>query len=98
MICKKGTTLSLKSLKALDVRAVVILVRHDHDGPVAEALGVGVLLGRVQRHDPQHLLDLLVVLGQHYLSNATCLIRPPLCYVCFVVSRSTIHCCIIRLV
>ena len=33
--------------------------------------------------------------GWHYLSNATCLIRPHSLYVCFVVSRTTISCYII---
>ena len=35
-------------------------------------------------------------LGRHCLSNATCLIRPQLFYVCFVVSMSTIMCYILR--
>ena len=34
--------------------------------------------------------------GWHYLSSATCLIRPRLLYVCFVVARSTIMCYIPR--
>ena len=37
-----------------------------------------------------------VWLGWHYLSNATCLIRPRLVYACSVVSRITIHCQHIR--
>ena len=32
----------------------------------------------------------------HYLSKTTCLIRPRLFYACFVVSRITITCDIIR--
>ena len=32
----------------------------------------------------------------HYLSNATCQIRPHLCYACFVVSRTTMICCFLR--
>ena len=36
-------------------------------------------------------------LGWHYLSDATCLMRPRVFhYVCFVVSRITIMCCIIH--
>ena len=35
-------------------------------------------------------------IGWHYLSNDTCLIRPPLFYVCFVVSRIAIICSILR--
>ena len=34
--------------------------------------------------------------GWHYLSHATCLIRPHLLSACFVVSRITILCFIIR--
>ena len=34
--------------------------------------------------------------GWHYWSNATCLIRPHLFYACFVVSRITIICHILR--
>ena len=37
----------------------------------------------------------ILVMGWHYLSNATCLIRPHLLYACFVVSR-IISCYIIR--
>ena len=37
-----------------------------------------------------------VVLGWHYLSNATCLIRPHLLYALFIVSRVIISCHIIR--
>ena len=33
-----------------------------------------------------------VSFGWHYLSNAICLIRPRLCYICFFVSRTTIIC------
>ena len=36
------------------------------------------------------------VAGWHYLSNVTCLIRLHLFYACFVVSRITIMCYIIR--
>ena len=39
---------------------------------------------------------LLEIVGWHYLSSATCLIRPHSCYVFFVVSRSTIMCYILR--
>ena len=35
-------------------------------------------------------------LGRRYLSDATCLIRPHLFYACFVVSRITIICYIVR--
>ena len=35
-------------------------------------------------------------LGWHYLSNAACPIRPRLVYACFVVSRTTISCYIMR--
>ena len=35
-------------------------------------------------------------LGWHYLSTATCLMRPHSCYACFVVSRITIICHMIR--
>ena len=41
-------------------------------------------------------LDNVSVFGWHYLSNATCLIRPRLFYACFGVSRITIRCFIIR--
>ena len=37
-----------------------------------------------------------ITFGWHYLSNATCLIRPRVFYACFVVSGSTTTCCIIR--
>ena len=43
---------------------------------------------------PVWILDSL--LGWHYLSDATCLIRPRLFYVLFVVSRITITCRIIH--
>ena len=35
------------------------------------------------------------IFGRHYLSNATCLVRPRLLYACFVVSRTTIACYIV---
>ena len=34
--------------------------------------------------------------GWHYLSNATCLMRPPWLYVCFVVSRIMLICRMLR--
>ena len=34
--------------------------------------------------------------GWHYLSNATCVVRPRLSYAFFVVSRITIICYVIR--
>ena len=43
---------------------------------------------------PKHAF--LLTLGWHYLSNAPCLTRLHSCYVCFVVSRSTILRYIIR--
>ena len=46
------------------------------------------------REDPVQPHEVLV--GWHYLSNATRLIRHRSCYVLFVVSRSTIICQIIR--
>ena len=36
------------------------------------------------------VLVLVIITGWHYLSNATCLVRPRLFYACFVVSRTTI--------
>ena len=36
--------------------------------------------------------EIPLMLGWHYLSNATCLIRPHLFYACFVLSRIIIHC------
>ena len=37
-----------------------------------------------------------VTIGRHYLSNATCLMQPHVFCACFVVSRSTILCYILR--
>ena len=39
---------------------------------------------------------MVAILGWHYSSNATCLIRPRLFYVFFAVSRITVICNIIR--
>mmetsp|Transcript_9905 Transcript_9905/g.27630 ORF Transcript_9905/g.27630 Transcript_9905/m.27630 type:complete len:414 (+) Transcript_9905:2738-3979(+) len=44
--------------QTLDVGAVVVLVRHQHDGTVPEPLRGIVLLPRVQTHDLQQILDL----------------------------------------
>ena len=40
--------------------------------------------------------EICIHLGWHYLSNATCLIQPHLFYACFVVSRITTLCYMIR--
>ena len=45
---------------------------------------------------PAVLGTLTWIIGWHYLSNATCLMRPRLFYVRFVVSRITILCYIVR--
>mmetsp|Transcript_9259 Transcript_9259/g.28777 ORF Transcript_9259/g.28777 Transcript_9259/m.28777 type:complete len:534 (+) Transcript_9259:1349-2950(+) len=51
--------------QALDVGAVVILICHDHDGAVAQALELGVVLAvEVQADDLDDVLDLLV---RHHL-------------------------------
>mmetsp|Transcript_2795 Transcript_2795/g.7232 ORF Transcript_2795/g.7232 Transcript_2795/m.7232 type:complete len:330 (-) Transcript_2795:1332-2321(-) len=47
--------------QALDVGAVVILIRHDHDGAVPEALQLLVVLAvQVEAHDLDDVLDLCV--------------------------------------
>ena len=54
---------------------------------------------RLQHHpgDETWLFRMVMSLGWHYLSNATCLIRPRMFYMCFfVVSRITIICHMIR--
>ena len=42
------------------------------------------------------LVQAVVPFGRHYLSNATCLIRPHLFYAFFVVSTITMHCYMVR--
>ena len=65
---------------------VIVIVPHAGEGAPE---GRRVPDGRVVEVEPEDL-------GWLYLSNATCLMRPHLCYACFVVSRSTIICYIIR--
>ena len=50
---------------------------------------------RRQQHHLTMMYSVLHIVGWHYLSNATSLIRPRLFYVCFIVSRITIICLII---
>mmetsp|Transcript_34615 Transcript_34615/g.112611 ORF Transcript_34615/g.112611 Transcript_34615/m.112611 type:complete len:515 (-) Transcript_34615:404-1948(-) len=46
--------------ESLDVGTVKILIGHDHDGAIPQALGVCVLLGGVKCHDLHELLNLPV--------------------------------------
>mmetsp|Transcript_73219 Transcript_73219/g.212024 ORF Transcript_73219/g.212024 Transcript_73219/m.212024 type:complete len:322 (-) Transcript_73219:780-1745(-) len=47
--------------QALDVRAIVVLVSHDHDSAVPQALRAVVLAAVVQADDLHDVLDLLIV-------------------------------------
>mmetsp|Transcript_129065 Transcript_129065/g.413559 ORF Transcript_129065/g.413559 Transcript_129065/m.413559 type:complete len:250 (+) Transcript_129065:2318-3067(+) len=47
--------------EAFDVRAIHILVRHDHETPIAQLVGVVVLSLQIQAHDLDDVLDLCVV-------------------------------------
>mmetsp|Transcript_120996 Transcript_120996/g.347655 ORF Transcript_120996/g.347655 Transcript_120996/m.347655 type:complete len:266 (+) Transcript_120996:2003-2800(+) len=46
--------------QTLDVRAVVVLIRHDHDGAVAQSTGGVVLALDVQAHDFEQILNLRI--------------------------------------
>ena len=59
-------------------------------------LGLGFELRASERRDLNSRPTAPVKIGQHYLSNATCLMRPRSVHACFVVSRITIICCGIR--
>ena len=73
-------------LESLQGRVEVVQPGFGGDGRGAQARDLGAHL-RVPDD---------AVLGRQYLSNATCLSRPQLLYVCFVVSRTTIVCHSIR--
>mmetsp|Transcript_96360 Transcript_96360/g.305690 ORF Transcript_96360/g.305690 Transcript_96360/m.305690 type:complete len:281 (+) Transcript_96360:61-903(+) len=47
--------------QTLDVGTVVVLVGHDHDRAIAEALAIDVLLGGIQGHNLHDLVYLLVL-------------------------------------
>mmetsp|Transcript_59322 Transcript_59322/g.130245 ORF Transcript_59322/g.130245 Transcript_59322/m.130245 type:complete len:308 (+) Transcript_59322:2227-3150(+) len=55
--------------KALDVGAIGILIRHDHDGAIAQALQLGIILFvEVQPDDFDEVLNFLV--GHHLLQRS----------------------------
>ena len=62
--------------EALDVRAVVVLIRHHHQVTVAKGLGVRVLLAELQAQDGYQVLDLLQTLttwrSSHLMSCHRC--------------------------
>mmetsp|Transcript_46340 Transcript_46340/g.81512 ORF Transcript_46340/g.81512 Transcript_46340/m.81512 type:complete len:320 (-) Transcript_46340:1932-2891(-) len=45
----------------LDVRAIMVLVRHDHDGAVSQPSHIRVLRACVQGHDSHHLVNFFVL-------------------------------------
>lgn len=47
--------------QALDVRAIMILIRHDHDAPVSQLVGVFVRLSNVDSENFDQVLDLWVL-------------------------------------
>mmetsp|Transcript_113556 Transcript_113556/g.242368 ORF Transcript_113556/g.242368 Transcript_113556/m.242368 type:complete len:261 (-) Transcript_113556:1491-2273(-) len=54
--------------QTLDVRAVMVLVRHDHDRAVTEALELGVVLAvEIKAHDLDDILNLRV--GHHLMQG-----------------------------
>ena len=66
---------------------------YKSDPPVTPLLHPArIRLFRASPPDP----DSCPLFGRHYLSNATCLIRPHLFFACFVASRITITCYMIR--
>ena len=74
-----GVGVWVKSLSPIDVRGLRI---RDPRHPTA-ALPTASLRPSLRPRHP---------IGWHYLSNATCLIRPHLFYALFIVSRITIIC------
>ena len=52
--------------QTLDVRAIVVLICHDHDGAVPQVFQIRVGLAHVESHDLNQMLQLLI--GQNLLS------------------------------
>ena len=70
------------------ITSIVLLAGEEGE----HVLAVDLLDDLARLHERAHLADL----GRHYLSNATCLIRPHLFYALFMVSRITTICKSIR--
>ena len=80
----------------IHIHIYIYIYMHTHAHVIHMCMYVMILITNITFIILRELAEGRAKLGRRYLPSATCLLRPQLCYACFVVSRITIICCMIR--